>query len=972
MPSSITSTMPALVTNTTNAANAADRLILELSRALVAPSSGPGVAENLSTSLQGLQKHARSFGCSSKQCEQLVRLALLGRLRPLSASGASSSARPKLPKTSVSLTILRSVIPRQRVKLGKQAILDIVASLGPSPGTDTIRLAGLQRASNDNAESSLGPERLKVDSKVQVAALKLLSVLLESPSVPLSVAANFYTEASGGQQSTSRQDRQRDERENERLQRHAAQYTGLAGSLPSSYLTTAAKTTLEKCYPTLFHFIDYQALRPHLCYLLCRLTKRRHVRHYRITKLMSLRANSAPELGISTLLSTYANFYPDLLFPELLGGGGAGSSAVGAGPAAGLKYPDSDWIAMVLLAHARCSRRSEGQTVQSDDEAEAEAESGSRAAKKQRLSSKAVNEGAAGDAAAAVGLTASASIPIPNLITIQPLNSARKAFGTHSSLITELSSLRHLAHSLDRLVLPSQAAAMLGSGFGARLMRVAVLSGATVTNEDSLSQTIPAGRRNRQAEHDLCWARLSDWLESDLGDELGMQSGSKGSSTQRQQLKLPSNEAEFKRIAALLRRVKYVFELAEQMPARLEDLVASVLAAIAEVARTDSAQMTDVKVDDMDGWTDRWDELAGEVLAFVPLVAPWDLISFEEQFMAPLQALATSRKVSLDTSSTVVLALTGLLYNWGVRDWSDIGRLLDSRNSYRWGISDLDPLVDYAELIAGVCSQADSLASSLLGLYPRHVLVEHSVLSLYEVLSGPLAGMRTSARIPALPLYAFTMHASTLVPISRLCGLVQDLRTAFEEHNNKVHEQPQVDGGLESKVYDLQASFFEEENTTALNSNVTLVANLVWLGKIVTEANTVGSLPPGFEESVLNELTQRGDDLNLKLSTLANTPFSRAMSHLSERFANVFCSSRNAQQAEQAGWIRGPVTPKTLKAAKKNGIPAGWTHTDFRAYMLDWMDREGAHGLYELLKNILVTFGGQLKSIRGELQVVVA
>ncbi len=308
------------------------------------------------------------------------------------------------------------------------------------------------------------------------------------------------------------------------------------------------------------------------------------MRHYRITKLMALRANAAPELGISALLSTYANFYPDLLFPELLGGGGGGSSAISSGPAAGLKYPDSDWIAIVLLAHARCTRRSEGEAVESDNEEaeEGEAGSSSRAVKKQRLSSSAVKEGGATtEGALSIGAAAApALVAIPNLVTIQPLNSAQKAFGTHPSLVTELSSLRHLAHSLDRLVLPSQAAAMLGSGFGARLMRVAVLAGATITNEDSLSQTIPAGRRNRQAEQDLCWARLSDWLESVLGDELGVQTRSATAQT----LKLPANEAEFKGLAALLRRARYVFELAEQMPIKLEELVSSVLRAIAEVA----------------------------------------------------------------------------------------------------------------------------------------------------------------------------------------------------------------------------------------------------------------------------------------------------------------------------------------------------------------------------------------------------
>lgn len=282
----------------------------------------------------------------------------------------------------------------------------------------------------------------------------------------------------------------------------------------------------------------------------------------------------------------------------------------------------------------------------------------------------------------------------------------------------------------------------------------------------------------------------------------------------------------------------------------------------------------------------------------------------------------------------------------------------------RWGISNLDPAVDYTELIANVSARTDSLAASLVGLYPRHVLIEHAALSIYETLSGPLVGMRVTADIPSLPLFAFTLHATTIAPVSRLCGFVQQLRAAFEAHNAVTHTQAQVDGGLESKVHDLRSSFFEEDNLATLNSNVTLVANLVWLGKLVTEQGAAGGLPAGFDKVVLSELTQRGEVLNLKLATLANTPFSRAMSHVSERFANVYCQ-KHAKETEK-GWIRGPITPKTLKAAKRYGLPAAWTHTDFRAYMLDWLDRQGAHGMYELLKNILVTFGGQLKSIRGE------
>ena len=115
---------------------------------------------------------------------------------------------------------------------------------------------------------------------------------------------------------------------------------------------------------------------------------------------------------------------------------------------------------------------------------------------------------------------------------------------------------------------------------------------------------------------------------------------------------------------------------------------------------------------------------------------------------------------------------------------------------------------------------------------------------------------------------------------------------------------------------------------------------------------------------MVDELTQRGEVLNLKLINLANTPYSRALSHLTERFANLHTSKQDAERAEKEGWIRGPITPKTLKGVKKNGVAGGWTHTDFRAYFLDWLEKEGVKGLYRLMEAVLVTFGRQLREIR--------
>ncbi|PWY98276.1 hypothetical protein BCV70DRAFT_36486 [Testicularia cyperi] len=943
--------MPARITSSQAAAG--DRIITSLEQALAAPTtSSLSNSDLLSSVLSSLHRHARLFGFASKQCDHLVQLALRGRLVSSSASGPSVLKR-KAPKTSASLSILRCIVPAPRAKIGREAVLDILACLGPSPGTDVAKQAGMPMEVDTDEGSSLGPPRLKVDSKVQAAALKLLCVLFESPSLPLSMAADLYTD------------------EESQIER-AAHYSAVVGNLPSTYLSTAARTVLDKSYAILFHYIDYQTIRPHLCYLLCRLTKRRHVRHYRITKLVALRASSAPETGLSALLSMFANFYPDLLFPELLGGAGSTGAVMGTGAVAGLKYPDSAWLARVLHTHARVARRNAGQTVESDEEQEDDstaAGSGGRArgrpAKKAKLEA---GQGDADGSSATVAATA-ASIAIPNLVTIQPLNSAQKAFGTSPSLVTEFSSLRHLAHSLDRLVLPSQVAAMLGSSFGARMMRIAVLAGATITNEDSLSQSVTRGKRDREAEQDLCWSRLSDWLESVLADELGALHGRASTS-----LKVPSNQASFNRLSGLLRRARQVFELADQMPARFERLLSAIFASLASVATDTRSSATkqetsaQLAVQDPE-WTAKHDQLTLEALKFVSLIKPAEFDELDSAFLEPLQKIAFSSKVDLATSAKIIESLCAMLGNWGVREWLKIGKQLDSKTNHRWGITYMDPNVDYTSTIASTAERVHDLASKLLGQFPNTVALEHATLTLYEVLFTTLAGLHGITQLSPAPFYAFSLHSGSIMPLSRLCGLVQDLRSVFEQFDIDPLPKPHLEDGLENDVAQARAEFCAESNLAGLNSNVTLLANLIWMGKLVRGPNVPGCLMPGLSDGALDELTDRADLLNQKLSTIALTSQSVALANLSERFANLFCQSRSGGNGKSGGtqeedWIRGPIGAKTLKSAKKSGIPANWTHTDFRAHFLDWLDRQGASGIYRLLQAILVSVGNQLTQIR--------
>lgn len=333
---------------------------------------------------------------------------------------------------------------------------------------------------------------------------------------------------------------------------------------------------------------------------------------------MSLRANLAPEAGISALLSTYANFYPDLLFPELLGKGG--SSAAGEpGRVPGLKYPDTEWLSRVLRCHARHVRRASGQVVDSDDEGGGGSD-GPRSAKKARISLDGTGKPTDGEGAALP------TAAIPNLVTVHPQSSLDQTLGSTPSLITELSSLRHLAHCLDRLTLPSQVAAMLGPNYGARLMKVAVLSGATVSNDVSLSQ----GVRTQIHAEDHCWIRLSDWLTSVVRDEIGAGSNHaikeeavKG--VESHHLRPPVSAASLNHLSALLERARQLFDLSGEIPQRFESTICEVIGGLADVVAGPKGSKGKQNISES-RWNEDWEGTCRLMISFVPHIKPasWD------------------------------------------------------------------------------------------------------------------------------------------------------------------------------------------------------------------------------------------------------------------------------------------------------------------------------------------------------------
>ena len=100
------------------------------------------------------------------------------------------------------------------------------------------------------------------------------------------------------------------------------------------------RTHLSKLYAVLFNYLDMISLRKPLCHMLSLITRRKHVKPFRIQGLMELLRNTGGEdKELTSLLKIFKNYYPDIIVGDL-----------GMSRKAGLifRHPDPEWS-----SHAR-------------------------------------------------------------------------------------------------------------------------------------------------------------------------------------------------------------------------------------------------------------------------------------------------------------------------------------------------------------------------------------------------------------------------------------------------------------------------------------------------------------------------------------------------------------------------------------------------------------------------------------------
>ncbi|KAI2643432.1 Mis6-domain-containing protein [Xylaria nigripes] len=100
-----------------------------------------------------------------------------------------------------------------------------------------------------------------------------------------------------------------------------------------------------QAYPVLFNLLDTAALRTYVCHLLALITRRRHVRPYRIQALLLLSRQTGNDPALTGLLRVYKDYYPEIIVGDAT-----------RGKASAFNHPDSQWrerLDEIQQAHAQ-------------------------------------------------------------------------------------------------------------------------------------------------------------------------------------------------------------------------------------------------------------------------------------------------------------------------------------------------------------------------------------------------------------------------------------------------------------------------------------------------------------------------------------------------------------------------------------------------------------------------------------------
>ncbi|KAJ5376481.1 hypothetical protein N7509_013367 [Penicillium cosmopolitanum] len=187
------------------------------------------------------------------------------------------------------------------------------------------------------------------------------------------------------------------------------------------------KSHLGKLYAVLFNHLDMISLRKPLCHLLSLITRRKHVKPFRIQALMELIQNAGGEdRELVSLLKVFKNYYPEIVV------GDAGSRRAGLF----FKHPDPEWSGHVKVLQDRNAEMMD--------------------ADQQQSSYQVVHRG---------------TVKRSRIEVVIPVLQTSRVSMKHTSL-EEIRDIGHFVDKLDRIELPNQIISTLGDAMAQKYLHL--------------------------------------------------------------------------------------------------------------------------------------------------------------------------------------------------------------------------------------------------------------------------------------------------------------------------------------------------------------------------------------------------------------------------------------------------------------------------------------------------------------------
>lgn len=114
------------------------------------------------------------------------------------------------------------------------------------------------------------------------------------------------------------------------------------------YHVLEERAVLARAYLVLFNLLDTAAIRPQLAHLLALITRRKHVRPFRIQALLNLSRQTGNDPCLVGLLRVFKDYYPEIIVGEAV-----------RGKASAFKHPDVQWRARLDEIQEANLRRTE-------------------------------------------------------------------------------------------------------------------------------------------------------------------------------------------------------------------------------------------------------------------------------------------------------------------------------------------------------------------------------------------------------------------------------------------------------------------------------------------------------------------------------------------------------------------------------------------------------------------------------------